>query len=164
MKHLKGLLIYANKGSNSDSDEAIQKASLKMAIGYKHNFVSMTKEADTFIGGKRLHSVLNRNHGGYHGEELLKVLRSAYMETRYPTSIPVAKSFPAGKHIYHDPLSSSGLSDFVRIMCGTITQHLIDKLDVKKVYNNVSQQYSHLESFSRFKNIYMPALWPDESK
>lgn len=159
-KYLKSRLIYSKKDLDPDATETeVESKFMSIAKKYSHKFEEMMCEAESLAGGDRLSSVLDRSHDGYIGRELVLVLKDAYMETRYPTSQYVSHAFPVGDNMYHNPLSSSGLLHFVQAACRELTYVLAASINVPKVYENVEKTYSHLEPFSRFKNIYTPELW-----
>ena len=123
--------------------------------------MKMISSCNEYFGEDALEGIVSEDYDGYKGSELVKVLRNSYMETRYPTTTQVYSSFPIDKKegIYHNPLNSSGLHHFIFAICEFLVVALLPAIDVQKLLSNVTQQYNHLESFSRFKNLYLSGYW-----
>lgn len=162
-KHLKAYLIYSRKNEfKSLNEKQEMDKALEIARSYSHNFVKMTEEVENLIPNNAFTKLLDKNHDGYNGRELVKVLQKAYMETRYPTNQNVSLSFPVGDPgMYHNPLVSSGLHHFIQSCCICLVSNLETFIDMHKLLDNVQRQYKHLEPFNRFKNIYLQGNWPD---
>ena len=163
-KHLKGALIFGRGAEFSTLGELKAKAKDKVqsiAKEYGHDFQKMISACNEQFGEDHLNRIVGQDYGGYNGSQLLIVLKSSYMETRYPTTTNVSSQFPIDKNegIYHNPLSSSGLHDFIFSICGFIIVNLSPAINENKLLGNVTKQYEHLESFSRFKNLYLSGHW-----
>jgi len=161
-KHLKGALLLHRGSEYSSLEESKAKRKVQsIAKEYGHDFEKMISSCNEYFGNDTLGGLVRQNYDGYKGSELVKVLRDSYMETRYPTTSQVSSSFPVDvkEGIYHNPLSSSGLHHFIFAICEFIVATLSSAIDIKKLLNNVTQQYNHLESFSRFKNLYLSGHW-----
>ncbi len=161
-KHLKGaLLLHRGDEYSSLQETKAKKKVQSIAKEYGHDFETMVSRCNEYFGENTLGSLVSQDYDGYKGSELVKVLRDSYMETRYPTTTQVSDSFPIDKKegIYHNPLSSSGLHRFIFAICEFLVVTLSPAIDVQKMLNSVTQQHNHLESFSRFKNLYLSGYW-----
>jgi hypothetical protein len=161
-KHLKAFLIFHKKPKLITlSEDEIKEEVLTIARGYSHDFRKMTREISAIVSSDAFSKLLQDNYDGYNGEELIDVLKDAYMETRYPTSRSVSQSFPIGEPgMYHNPLGSSGIHHFIQSVCQFLIANLSEQVDLERILKNVTGQYQHLEPFGRFKNIYLPGKWP----
>jgi hypothetical protein len=161
-KHLKAYILFKRSSEYSSLTEVDAKKKIQsIARKCSHNFEKMVLSCDEFLGTDRLSQIIDRNYDGYNGSELLKILKDGYMETRYPTTVPVSQSFPIEPDVYHDPLSSSGLDRFVIAVCEFIVLELAPEINLEKVLRNLSAQYKGLEPFGRFKNVYLKGLWAE---
>ena len=160
-KHFKAFLIWHRRQEfeGLGVSEAQNKV-LEIAKEYSHNFTTMAKKANEYMPNNEIDAFLQKNHDGYNGGELLKVLRDAYMETRYPTKECVSLKFPVGEPgVFHNPLGSSGLHKFIQGLCEMLAIELSDRVEFNKLLGEVKQQYKHLEPFNRFSNIYLNGYW-----
>lgn len=160
-KHLKAFLIYHKKKELAGLEkEQLRAQVLSIARSYSHNFIKMITDINSLCECEEFSKLLQRDYDGYRGEELIKILRDGYMETRYPILGSVALSFPVAQPgIYHDPLSSSGIHKFIFNACEFLIINLSESLNLEKILKNVTCQYQHLESFCRFKNVYLRGKW-----
>lgn len=161
-KHLKGALLLRRGDEYSSLQENKAKSKVQsIAKGYGHDFEKMISSCNDYFGGNALGDLVSQDYDGYKGSELVKVLGDSYMETRYPATIQVSSSFPVGKKegIYYNPLSSPGLHHFIFAICEFVVVTLSPAIDVQKLLSNVTQQYNHLESFSRFRDVYLSGYW-----
>ena len=161
-KHLKATIILSRGNEFSSLEEGRAKAKVQaIAKEYSHNFEKMISSCNEYFGDDQFSNLINQNYDGYNGNELCKVLRDSYMETRYPTTTQVSQEFPIDENegIYHNPLGSSGLHKLIFSVCEFVIVNLSSAIDEDKLLRNVTQQYSHLESFSRFKNLYLAGRW-----
>ncbi len=128
-----------------------------IAAGYRHNFGKMLKELSA-LGLSDIDRVLQSGFDGYKGAALVQALEKGYMETRYPVPAPVSDSFPIGKTGFtQDPLSSSGLTKFAYALSNACIYHLSQLIDLSDVRAQFAAQFSHLESFTRFSNLFWEA-------
>ena len=165
-KHFKALLLYhhraeyeslSDKGENNQAQKKVQH----IARSYSHDFEEMKKKIQLFLPDSGIGGLIEKKYYTYSGEQLLKILQDAYMESRYPTTKHVFRSFPSGtKGIYFDPLSSPGFHCFTRTLCEFVIVQLTEIVNVDKVLNSATKQYQHLDSFRRFKNLFLKDRWP----
>lgn len=161
-KHFKGFLLFHRSSEYDQLSDDDAKAKIQsIAREYGHNFEKMATSCGRFLESTELDQLLDQDYDGYSGRDLLQVLRRAYMETRYPTDIPVSLSFPLDEpDTYHDPLGSSGFHHFVFRICEFLLLSLAPKIDVAKILRNLIGQYEHQEAIGRFKNLFAKDSWP----
>lgn len=160
-KHLKAFLIHskASDSKNLGENNSFEKA-LDIGKSYGHDFPRMANDVEKLFPDNSFSKILNRSHDTYKGRDLVMVLKDSYLETRYPTKRHVSMSFPVGQpNVYLNPLSSSGLHHFIQACCNTILDGLSENIELGRILINLQEQYKHIESFSRFQNIYSPNKW-----
>ena len=186
-KHFKALLLYhrracyenlPDEGENSEGQKKVQK----IAIEYSHGFVDMVNDIETLIAGCGIKDLIADDYElpvreiceaedwdvevckTYNGTHLLEILQKAYSETRYPTDIHrrVFQEFPIGENneYFFDPLSSAGFHKFTQTLCEFVINQLNGVVNVDRVLIDVTNQYEGLDSFRRFRNLFLKNRWP----
>jgi len=98
-------------------DQKLKDKVDKIARSFSHGLSAMINELDTHIGDNRIRNVLSQEFDGYTGQQIVKVLESAYTECRYPVPKTVSQRFPInGTDMCWYPLLSSGLAKFGRVI------------------------------------------------
>ena len=156
-KFLKALLLYHESIEKPQSlpnpaEQRIALNALSKKLG--HNFEKMAVCASK-KGAKDIPQILQTNYDGYVGGQLLAVFRDAYMETRYPVSVPVSDKFPLDDGFTHDPLGSSGIPKFIYAMCNSCLCALAaQNVNVQKVVDDFCIRFRPHKPFSRFERLF----------
>jgi hypothetical protein len=156
-KFLKALLLYHRRTEyealpNAEARKKIDELAKKIG----HKFESMLSDAAQ-RGATDISLILARDFDGYIGKDLVGAVYAGYMETRYPTPVPVSAKFPVPGHpdLYHDPLSSSGITKFVYAVCNACFFALTEQgLQPKDMLRQFEERFSDREAFSRFTNYF----------
>lgn len=154
-KIIKAVLLYNchEEYENKDHKEAKERIN-DIAKQYGHDFKKMLKELSR-LGISETQNLKEQNFDGYLGKDLIRVLKQAYMETRYPVPTPVSDSFPIkGTNLKRDPLWSSGISKFIYSLCGACLEYLSKNMSLEDVWNGFQDNFKHKESLKRFNNLF----------
>jgi len=162
-KHLKAVLIHANKASYDglSSIESKKTAVEKIVKGYSHNFKKMIQEAGAIYEREMKTSFLPDEHLGFKSEDLIKAMYEGYMETRYPSVLSTSRHFPAGtaERIFHNPLGSSFFTEFIEVICKRCWSYLVAmNLDAAGILSDLEERFSESSGFEQFKTLYLAKL------
>ena len=154
-KFLKATLLFAQHKEYEFLSESEAKIKInKIASSYGHNFSRMILES-TKIGITEFDQIKNTDYGGYSGVKLVDAVTDGYLETRYPMPTPVSDKFVIGDTGFtHDPLSSSGFTEFVYAVCNGCYFFLLKHVDFTDQQIDFAGQFSGKESFKRFNNLF----------
>ncbi len=155
-KFLKAILLFNchDEYEELPPEESAKKLN-ELAKRYGHNIKLMMRLA-TKAGLGDLNRIKETDFDGYAGRDLVRAVTAGYMETRYPVPRPISDTFPIkGTELTWDPLSSSGISKFIRGVCKACFLYLSASVDFSSVLAQFDARYSGKESLPRFKNL----LW-----
>lgn len=159
-KFLKAVLLFSCHAEYEElpPEESARKLD-KLAKRYGHNIKLMMKLA-TKAGLSDLNRIKETDFDGYAGRDLIRAVTAGYTETRYPVVRPISDTFPIKEtQLTWDPLSSSGISKFIRAVCKVCFLYLSKSVDFARVLAQFDARYSGKDSFRRFKNL----LWIPQS-
>lgn len=154
-KILKGYLFYLNGSKYSALDDNSAKDQIeKMARGWGHRIEGMLKEASKSLEPGSLDLIRNRDFDGFNGQDLIRAVEAAYMESRYPIARPFYEQFKIeGVEIYKNPLESSGITKFIYFVCREILRQLRKEVNLSGLKSQFLKVYGHQEESKRFINL-----------
>lgn len=157
-KFLKAALLFERHEEYEALPLAEARTKLnKMATGLGHKFAEMIDQLAK-NGLTDVERIKQSDFDGYAGAQLIHAVEAGYMETRYPVPKLVSDRFPIeGTDFTHDPLSSSGITNFIYALCNACFCWLASNVDFTEMRNQFRNTFQHRESFSRFNNLFWEA-------
>jgi len=134
----------------------------KLAKCWGHHIGVMVDEITASINDQDFQNLFSQKFNGYTGDQFVKVMEAAYLESRYPVPNPIHEKFPIHGHpgTYWDPLCSSGLQYF----CFSFTRRIMTYLKEKFGITVPKEEFDRIvtgEAGERFCNIFLKDIPPD---
>ena len=150
--------VLAQKASEFEglkNDLEIKRKVDKIARACSHDLAQMLSELNNAIGDNRINHILSSNFDSFTGADIVKVLKAAYLECRYPVPESISQKFPIeGTDMHWNPLYSSGLQKFVRAVGREVLLSLKTKFGLGIVRSYIDRVVLSKPSGERFCKLF----------
>lgn len=150
-----------NEYEGLQKDQAISKID---EIGRKagHNPKKLIKLVEDSIGKEKIDTILKKNYDGFTGKQFLDVIKSAYLQSRYPVPNPIHEKFPHPKYknLFWDPLFSSGVEKFCFAFSREVILSLKNDFGITLTMSKLQERVSG-DAATRFCNLFFAGRMND---